>query len=111
MHHVAFDLLNAVNSRFSHVSKAVCAHSFLVMNDDIYEEQTVQIILQQSSPFTPKAVGGQGLFSSSSPFFSRIPEAGSRNVIMLPPSLLSLRARPHNSKCPPFRSTANKILS
>lgn len=85
MHHVAFDLLNAVNSRSSHVTKAVCAHSFLVMNDDIYEEQTVHIILQQSSPFTP--VGGQGLFSSSSPFFSRIPGAGSRNVIMLPPSL------------------------
>lgn len=102
MHHVAFDLLNAGNGRFRNVSKAACAHSLLVMNDDIYEEQTVHIILQQSSPFTPTAVGGQGLFSSSPLFFSSIPRAGSRpwNVALPPPSLLPLRARPHSSKCP-----------
>lgn len=107
-HHAVFDLLNTVNSRFSHVSKAVSAHSLLVMNDDIYEEQTVHIILQQSSPFTPKAVGGQGLFSSASPFRSRIPATGSR------PGMLSCslpQSKTTQFQMSPFRSAANKILS
>lgn len=49
------------------------------MNDDIYEEQTVPIILQHNNrPHLPKkACGGQGLVSSLSPFSYRIPGEGS----------------------------------